>query len=216
MKRYGPDRIFGRTNALRHWPGGVALLVVGALYLAVEDRFSVGPSWLALAAAGALLVPSGIARLRGRHDVARGAMLAATALVTTAIIASAAILVRALPGGGTPAPALLRDAALIWVGNVAVFAAWYWEVDAGGPRVRHRDGYRAVDFVFPQCAAGSAAEGWVPGFLDYLFLSFNTSTAFSPTDTLVLSGRAKVLMMVQSLVSLAVLAVLAARAINTL
>ncbi|TAK24568.1 MAG: DUF1345 domain-containing protein [Chloroflexota bacterium] len=201
----------------RHRAGAAALLAVGAAYLAVEDRIMIGPPWLALAVVAALLVPSGLARLRGHHDLARRVMLTATTIVTFTILGSAAILVRALPGGGTPAPVLLRDAALIWAANVAVFAVWYWEIDAGGLRRRHLEGYCGLDFVFPQCAAGAAAsDEWTPRFVDYLFLSFNTSTALSPTDTLVLSARAKILMMVQSLISLAVLAVLAARAINTL
>jgi uncharacterized membrane protein len=112
---------------------------------------------------------------------------------------------------------LLRDAALIWLVNTMTFALWYWELDGGGPSRRLHQGYASRDFVFPQ-KAGPAADDqrWCPRFIDYLFLAFNTSTAFSPTDTLVLSPRAKLLMMIQSLISLVVLAVIAARAINTL
>jgi uncharacterized membrane protein len=112
---------------------------------------------------------------------------------------------------------LLRDAALLWVINVVTFAVWYWEIDGGGPAQRHREGHVSEDFLFPQMNLGDkTAHSWSPGFLDYLFLAFNTSTAFSPTDTAFLSRPAKLLMMVQALLSLVILAVLVSRAINAL
>ena len=94
---------------------------------------------------------------------------------------------------------------------------WYWEIDGGGPGRRHREGYHSSDFVFPQRTLDqTAGPPRCPHFVDYLFLAFNTSTAFSPTDTLVLSRRIKLLVMTQSLILLMVLAIIAARAINTL
>jgi uncharacterized membrane protein len=113
---------------------------------------------------------------------------------------------------------VLVDAALIWASNVVTFAVWYWEIDGGGPAERRMDAHTSEDFVFPQLARqeGREVTGWAPGFLDYLFLAFNTSTAFSPTDTPVLSQRAKVLTMIQSVLSLVVILVLVGWAINTL
>ena len=138
-------------------------------------------------------------------------------LVTLAVIVSVFLLVSSSSGGGTFAPALLRDATLLWVINVATFAVWYWEIDGGGPGRRHREGHVSDDFLFPQMYVDDKfARGWSPGFLDYLFLAFNTSTAFSPTDTAFLSRRAKFLIMVQALLSLVILAVLVSRAINAL
>src|SRR5262249_59983925 len=115
---------------------------------------------------------------------------------------------------------LLRSAVSLWVTNVLVFALWYWRLDAGGPhrleaRTRHTEGA----FFFPQMMQGApagASRDWSPGFIDYLFIAFNTSTAFSPTDTPVLSRWAKVLSMLQALISLAVVAILAARAVGML
>jgi hypothetical protein len=105
---------------------------------------------------------------------------------------------------------------LRWRG-LLTFALWYWEVDGGGPPHRHATKRGSTDFAFPQrVLAEPALEGWMPDFLDYVFLAFNTSTAFSPTDTMVLARRAKVLMMWQSAVSLTTIAVIAARAINTI
>lgn len=116
-----------------------------------------------------------------------------------------------------PALTLLGDAALIWAMNVITFAVWYWEIDGDGPASRRRDRHASEDFLFPQIARDrDEARDWSPGFVDYLFLAFNTSTAFSPTDTAILSRRAKVTTMAQSLISLAVVAVLIGRAVNTL
>jgi hypothetical protein len=194
----------------------VATLAVAGIYLLLSDRLMVGPSWWPLAASVVFLVPIVAARVRGLHLLARTLGLALTVLLTAAVGLSALFLVTTLPRGTTQASTLLVDAALIWLANTVVFALWYWEIDGGGPNARHH-GYCTTDFLFPQIAVGGeAARGWCPEFLDYLFLAFNTSTAFSPTDTMVLSHRAKALMMVQSLVSLVVIAFLAARAVNTL
>src|SRR5207245_2439240 len=101
--------------------------------------------------------------------------------------------------------------------NLLTFALWYWEVDGGGPAHRHATRCGSSDFAFPQRVIGDQQDAaWVPEFVDYVFLAFNTSTAFSPTDTMVLARRAKLLMMYQSILSLITIAVLAARAINTI
>jgi hypothetical protein len=107
--------------------------------------------------------------------------------------------------------------------NILVFALWYWRLDAGGPlrrdsRVGHPDG--AFLFpqmtMFPEAKIAAGQQTWSPNFLDYLFLAFCTSTAFSPTDTPALARWGKLLMMLQSMISLTVLALLAARAVNIL
>jgi hypothetical protein len=133
------------------------------------------------------------------------------------------LLVAALPSHRESPQDLLRSAAALWITNVLVFASWYWRLDAGGPRARelrgvHTDGA----FLFPQMTLdqhakpGVGKQGWSPNFVDYLFLAFNTSTAFSPTDSPVLSRWAKIMMMVQSLISFATVVLLAARAVNIL
>jgi len=109
-------------------------------------------------------------------------------------------------------------AAALWIANVLVFASWYWRLDAGGPNKRDlRDGHTEGAFLFPQMTLPENPEpNWRPGFVDYLFLAFNTSTAFSPTDVPVLSRWAKLMMMVQASISLATVALIAARAVNIL
>ena len=133
------------------------------------------------------------------------------------------LLISRLPAHKDPPGQLLRSAAALWVCNLLVFACWYWRLDAGGPHQRalhrsHTDGA----FLFPQMVLDPdlrremGEDAWRPGFIDYLFLAFNTSTAFSPTDVPVLSRWAKVLMMLQASISLATIAILAARAVNVL
>ena len=121
--------------------------------------------------------------------------------------------------------ALLRAAGSLWVTNVLVFALWYWRLDAGGPHERDRHvGLLNSSFLFPQMLKpgnqdrdiGPESSTWAPHFVDYLFLAFNTSTAFSPTDTAVLSRSAKLGMMTQGLISLAIVVLLAARGVGIL
>jgi len=207
----------GDHLGLPRWPAALALLAVGALYAVISDGLTLGPRAFLLALVAVLLVPLMTAHLRGRYRLARYLGLGVVSVITVAVLASTFLLVSSALMAGTSAPALLRDATLLWVINVATFAVWYWEIDGGGPARRHREGHHIGDFLFPQMnLGGEAARGWSPGFLDYLFLAFNTSTAFSPTDTAVLSRRAKLLMMVQALLSLVILAVLVSRAINAL
>jgi hypothetical protein len=144
-----------------------------------------------------------------------------TSLITIGLIASVILLIKALPSHRQSAVALMRSAASLWFTNVFVFALWYWRLDAGGPHGRdarqtHEDGA----FLFPQTTMSSEERRaigqiqWSPRFVDYVFLAFNTSTAFSPTDTPPVTSWAKLLMMAQSIISLTILALLAARAVN--
>jgi uncharacterized membrane protein len=120
---------------------------------------------------------------------------------------------------------LLRGAAILWATNVIVFASLYWRLDAGGPNERERrDAHTEGAFLFPQMTFTASAgertiaetEGWRPHFVDYLFVAFNTSTAFSPTDAPVLSKWAKVAMMVQAIISFTTVVLVAARTVNIL
>jgi hypothetical protein len=113
---------------------------------------------------------------------------------------------------------LIRAAAAIWITNVIVFALAYFELDQGGPFARLRGDCERPDFLFPQQTGdtGDTWPDWRPMFTDYLFLSFTNSTAFSPTDTMPLSARAKMLMLVQAGTSFVTIGVVAARAVNIL
>jgi hypothetical protein len=210
------------TPAQPAWPAALAVLAVGGLYLALPESLTTGPSWLLLAVVSVLLVPVIFARMRGSFALNQVLGYVLLGVVTAAMSWSLYLLVRSLPGHQLAPLALLRSAAALWVTNILIFASWYWRLDAGGPHARHARGtHTKGDFLFPQMTLAPGTQkpvdpAWSPGFIDYLFLAFNTSTAFSPTDSPVLSRWAKVLMMVQSSISLATLALLAARAVNIL
>jgi uncharacterized membrane protein len=205
------------------WPALVAVVATGGLFSALHVELIVGPRWLIPAVLGGLLVPTVMSHRAGRHDLNRLFGLAVTSVITLGLVVSIILLIGALPSHRQSPTALLLSAASLWFTNILVFALWYWRLDAGGPhgrdaRWRHTQGA----FLFPQMTMPPGAEvmsdqpDWSPHFLDYLFLAFNTSTAFSPTDTPTLTRWAKLLMMLQSLISLTVLALLAARAVNML
>ncbi len=204
------------------WPAIIACLAMGGLYLSLPKFLSIGPRWLPLVVIVILLIPTVIAHRRGadRLNCTLGHILAG--VLTLFMLWSLFFLIKALPEHKEPPVLLMRSAFALWITNILVFASWYWRLDAGGPHSRDKTpGHTEGDFLFPQMVAPQEdlPEGqkpWSPMFVDYLFLAFNTSTAFSPTDTPVLSRWAKVLTMIQSMISLTVVALLAARAVNML
>lgn len=198
------------------WPGFLALLAGGVLHYALPERLSLGPDWLLMVFIALLLVIVLASHRKGLYAVARVLTFIAVGALTLGMIASLALLIQGLPAHKDKPAELLRSAAVLWITNVLVFALWYWKLDAGGPTGRDQySGAVPSSFLFPQMMH-QQNETWAPEFIDYLFVAFNTSTAFSPTDTAVLDGWAKIMTMLQSLISLSVLAILAARAINVL
>jgi hypothetical protein len=200
------------------WPAFIAMLGAAGVYLALPEPLSLGPGWLLPAIVGLLLIPILVSDLYGRYQVARILTFIASGIITIAMIASLVFLVRGIPQHLETPKELLRSASALWITNILVFALWYWKLDAGGPlrRDRRKD-FSDSSFLFPQMLLREERDlSWRPHFVDYLFLAFNTSTAFSPTDTAVLSRWAKLCMMVQSLISLTIVVLLAARAVNIL
>lgn len=200
------------------WPAFVAMLAAAFLYLALPEPLSLGPSWLLLAVIFVLLIPIAETNRRRQHRVARTLTFIANGAITVALIASLIFLIQGLPAHREAPRALLRSAGALWLTNILVFALWYWKLDAGGPLERdRRRGRVESSFLFPQMTRqDDVSSAWSPHFMDYLFLAFNTSTAFSPTDTAVLSRWAKAGVMLQSLMSLTIIALLAGRAVNIL
>ena len=208
------------------WPAALALLAAASMPLALPRSLTLAPA--------SVLVPANVVLLTGailahRHDrVKLTDTLSFTnlGLLTLSMLYSLATLVRGLPRHAEQAPTLLQSAAVLWVANVIVFAAWYWRLDAGGPHARDgRKAHMEGAFLFPQMSVDAPgrkgisvaeAEGWRPGFIDYLAISFYTATAFSPTDVLVLTRWAKLLMMVQAVIAFGTVILLTARAVNML
>jgi hypothetical protein len=200
------------------WPAFIAMIAAGGVYLALPEPLSLGPSWGLLAILSVLMIPIVVSDRRGDHKITRILTFTANGLITFAMIASLAHLIYGIPRHLESPQTLLRSACALWIANILVFALWYWKLDGGGPLRRERpQGMFSSSFLFPQMMEREGQDAtWAPHFVDYLFLAFNTSTAFSPTDTAVLSRWAKLSMMLQSLISLMIVALLAARAVNIL
>src|SRR6266481_2231031 len=193
----------------------IGILVTGLLYLVLPANLVIGPNWLLLVVEVVFVVPLAVDVLTAwnlSHKVRRLLVLVPLGVSTLALIVGVALLILTLPTD-THATNLLRTAALLWSFNILVFAMWYWELDGGGPWKRHLSGHHAADFLFPQQADG---KSWVPQFLDYLFVAFTGATALSPTDTYPLTRLAKALMMIEAVLSLTVIGILIARAVNIL
>jgi uncharacterized membrane protein len=200
------------------WPAAAALLTVGVSYIALSGYVTFGPRVWLPGFMAVLLVPLLVAHAKGHYRLARWIGFVLLVVTTASVVLRVFFLISTISVRGASASSVLVDAILIWVSTVVTFAVWYWEIDGGGPAERRTDAHASEDFLFPQMDMqdDNRAVGWAPGFLDYLFLAFNTSAAFSPTDTPVLSRRAKLLTMVQSVLSLIVIVVLVGWALNVL
>jgi uncharacterized membrane protein len=197
------------------WPALAAFVAIAGLRFALPTALSVGPDWVLVPVIALLLLLTVIFHRMGRPGANQTASYLLLAIITADMIASVGLLIIRLPAHRETPRELLIAAMGIWTSNVLVFASWYWRLDGGGPNARdRRKSHNSGAFLFPQMQMRH--QNWKPGFIDYLFLAFNTSTAFSPTDVPVLSRWAKVMMMVQSSISLGTVVILAARAVNVL
>ena len=205
-----------------HWPPQLTILVAIALQLLLPDRLAISPvfKWIVPALEGAMLVALVIAspnRLQAPHSVRRRLGLSLTALASLAngisLVLLAHFLLHHNPDNGRD---LIIAGSEIWLTNVLIFALWYWEVDRGGPGRRAAGCDGAPDFLFPQMTETRLCGGWRPQFVDYLYVSLTNAAAFSPTDTMPLSPQAKLLMGLQSLVSLVTIGLVVSRAVNIL
>jgi uncharacterized membrane protein len=216
------------------WPSA-AILAAAALYADLPSRFIVGPGggvfgvvrWVVPALTVLMLLTLGVVRPTGPlaralgwptrrvHVTRRCLSLVMIGIVSAANSASIILLVHLLVNGAhANASTLLRAAVHMWLVNVLLFALWYWQLDGGGPLERPACLPAQRDFLFPQQTEPALMErGWRPLFLDYLYVSFTNAAAFSPTDTMPLSRWAKMLMLVQSAISLALAVMVAAAAI---
>ena len=203
-----------------HWLPIVSFLAVGVLYLAIPPRLAPGPNWLLLVILACLIIAGIHFRQTGLEIALDRLRWVLSGVITLALVWSLGKLIAGLSAHRETPAELFRSAAALWIANVLVFASWYWKLDAGGPgkralRERHQEGA----FLFPQMSAHMTDpmnRPWRPGFVDYLFLAFNTSTAFSPTDVSPLTPWAKLMMMTQSIISIGTITILCARAINLL
>jgi hypothetical protein len=153
--------------------------------------------------------------IAGRPLWTRALLIVYNAWLTFELILTTLIIVLSLWNPEGRAIQYLIDVATVWLFNILVFAAWYWVIDSERQAEAASGASLRLDFSFPQSGdTWGAWSGWKPGFLDYLFLAFNLSISLSPTDTPCLSTRAKVLLMVQVIISLVLIIMIVARAIS--
>jgi hypothetical protein len=201
----------------------LAVLAIGAIYLALPRNLVLGPIWLLPTLIVILLAPTVLSHRVGRYSLNRILGMIINGITTLALIGSVILLVRTLPTHLSSPLQLLRSGGLLWLTNVIVFALWYWRLDGGGPTVRHKEKkFGSTSFLFPQMQipqderAQFACTRWRPRFVDYLFVAFTQSSTFGPTDSPLLARWAKVLAMIQILISLTIVVLLISRAIGVL
>jgi len=204
------------------WPPALALLafmvINVALRLWLRHEGAIRAPWAVPAVEGVLLalLLIGPGAARERRWLRPLAVTFVVVLVLAALWATSVLIRDLIDGSGvTQSPSeLLASGAVVWLGNNIAFAMLYWLMDGGGPSRRMRR-TEPVDFAFTQHMSPELAPpGWRPVFLDYLHLGFTNATAFSPTDVMPLTLRAKYTMLVQSSVALALFGLIVARAVN--
>ena len=203
------------------WPMAGAVLAAIVLTTLLPDSVRVGPRWLLPLIEGILLVavvagdPATISR---RSRELRVLSIALVGVLVVGSLWTTVLLIDDLIHGGpetNSASALLEAGTIVWVSNNIAFALLYWELDGGGAAARAHRLPARPDLAFPQqLNPHIAAPNWRPRFIDYLYLAFTNATAFSPTDAMPLAPWAKIAMAVQAVISIAILALVIARAVN--
>jgi hypothetical protein len=216
-----PVKPAGDVVGEARWPMAGAVLAAMVLTFLLPDTVRLGPHWVLLLIEGVLLAaviagdPVKISR-RTRWLRALSIVLVSV-LVLGALWATVQLIGDLIIGGAVTnsASELLRAGAIVWVSNNIAFALLYWELDGGGAAARAHKLAIHHDFAFPQQLSPKIeTPGWRPRFIDYLYLGFTNATAFSPTDAMPLAPWAKIAMAVQAVVSLAILGLVIARAVN--
>jgi hypothetical protein len=221
VEEAAPEDFFTESR----WPPVAALLAFMALNIGfrvwLPGTRLAGIPWLLPAIEALLLAvlifgdPATLARQR--RWLRPAALALVGVLVLGALWATVTLIDDLIRGSAvTDSPGqLLAAGALVWLGNNLSFALFYWLIDSGGPLARAA-GAPPADFAFTQHLSPEIAPpGWRPVFLDYLHLGFTNATAFSPTDVMPLTHRAKYTMLVQSTIALALFGLIVARAVNS-
>jgi len=205
------------------WQALLALLAVVGTSFALPRWLSFGPRWLQPSIVLVLLAPTVFAHRCGRHPLNHALGIIINTIITLSLLSSIVLLVIALPGQKESPLRLLLSGGELWLTNILVFALWYWRLDGGGPlRREERGGFGSKSFLFPQMQAEKSQRGefgihdWRPGFVDYLFIAFTTSSTFGPTDSPLLRPWAKLFAMLQGVISLTIVALLISRAVGVL
>jgi uncharacterized membrane protein len=204
------------------WHLQLTMLVAIVLQLLLPDRYVLGSRYVLVVAEAILLLALSFTTPKERIFKSLSRRINVFLLIILTGAANIYSLLKVAhqllgPGHVTNGRALVLAAVNIYLTNIIIFGLWYWEMDGGGPGQRAQAKRHERDFLFPQAQdEGDIHPRWHPTFIDYLYVSSTNAMAFSPTDTLPLSRRAKMLMLAQATVSLVAIALVAARAINIL
>jgi uncharacterized membrane protein len=225
-KKPGDQAATGELTRLEpRWPVVLAVTTFIAmsivLRVVVPRRESIGPHWLVPAVEIAVLlvlISADHGRLEERAQWLRPASIGLVVLlVVAALVANVTLIAELITGSEVvqSADTLLASGAVVWVGNAVAFSLLYWLLDSGGPIARYRREREFPDFGFTQHMSPELADPhWYPHYVDYFVLGVTTSTAFSPTDVMPMVPWAKLTMALQSLISLTVVGLVIARAVN--
>jgi hypothetical protein len=207
----------------RRWPAALAIFALFLLLVLLPERTRLLPTWCPYVVTIVLIVPMAAVGLSAEKErwlrIERTIMLLFIVVATVVNLTTLASLIGAMVHRSREINGLqlLASSIAVWTNNVIMFSLLYWRIDRGGPEARVNNKGTKPDWLFPQTGAPEdVPPDWRPAFVDYLFLGFSTATAFSPTDALPLTSRAKMLMMLESTISLATIVVVASRAINIL
>jgi len=204
------------------WPARLTVIASIALQLSLPDRLAVGTRFLLPALETVLVVGLLVAaprKLESHHAVRRRITVGLIAVVSFAngislYLLAHNLLHKKIPENGHE---LIVAGVLIWLTNFMIFGLWYWEIDRGGPGRRAGGEDGPPDFLFPQMTDDTIEPaGWRPEFIDYLYVSLTNAAAFSPTDTMPLSHTAKMVMGLQSIISIVTIGLIISRAVNIL
>jgi hypothetical protein len=221
-----------RSDGEPRWPAAIATIVAIALYALLPGTLVIGPRFVIPGLEGVILVAVIAAnplRMTNRSRYSRMTTLILTFLIMATNLAALVLLMHRLVSGGGQGGPLLLAALQVWLTNVIVFGLAFWELDRGGPVTRWdlaRQALPLADFRFPQdedrdtvveVSRGAAARsGWLPRYIDYAYVSLTNSSAFSPTDTMPLTSRAKLLMALESTMALITSVVVIAKGVGSL
>jgi len=205
------------------WPVALAVLAVTLLLALLPDRVRLLPV-SALYILGIVLVLPMVAVVLSRANrrwlrIERLITLVFSVAAACGMIADLTLLIAEMlrRSGEISGIQLLTSSVAMWILNVITFSLLYWQMDRGGPEALANDASPRPDWLFPQEGAPQdVPPDWRPTFVDYLFLGFSTATAFSTTDLMPLTSRAKMLMMLESSISLVTIVAVMSRAINIL
>jgi uncharacterized membrane protein len=212
------------------WHAAIAVLFALGLYMRLPQKLTLGPIWVAPVLVAVLLLPLLFGRSNLPERVRRFTSVGLIGVLNFFNIASVVLLIDDILNShavhhNVAALDLLKSGGMIWLVNVIVFSLWYWEIDDGGVVHRNNEGeavvYSEPDFLFPQMGMhrdlhDCEEDKWSPEYLDYVYIAFTNALAFSPADVMPLTRIAKMMMMVEALVSFVTIGVIIARSVGIL